>query len=200
MKKLFTIGYSSYDIATFISVLNQNKIEAIVDVRSSPSSKYKPEYNSEALKKTLNNVNIAYVFLGEECGARSKDESCYIDGRVDYELISRTALFKRGIERIINGLEKYNIALMCAEIDPITCHRNILICRSLKEYKMEIFHILGRGIVESNTVAELRLLKKFNLDIADFFWEIDERLETVYKKQGSEIAYRKEQGEGEEHD
>jgi len=179
---IYTIGYSSFD----------HNINAIVDVRSSPYSQYKSEFNREKLKMSLNKENISYVFLGEECGARVSNSSCYINGKVDYSLVSETDLFKDGIKRLLNGAEKYSLALMCAEKDPITCHRTILVCRHLIKTGICINHVLENGDIELHEDSEKRLLKLFKLHHPDLFRTEQDRLNEAYSRQGEKIAYEAE--------
>src|SRR3990172_7529820 len=87
---LFTIGYSSRAIDDLVALLEQHKITALCDVRSLPYSSRNPQYNREPLKNALKSHNIEYVFLGEELGARPKDPSCYVDGKVVYQKIAAT--------------------------------------------------------------------------------------------------------------
>lgn len=189
MNKLYTIGYSRFEISELIKTLQKNKINAVADVRFSPYSKFKPDFNREILKESLKKNNIEYVFLGDNCGARASDPSCYIDGKASYALIKETKQFKMGLNRIIKGLEKYTITLLCAEKDPITCHRNILICRNLKQFDIDIFHILSMDKVEKNSQSEERLLKLFDLEQNDLFLEKEDLIEEAYNKQGDLIAY-----------
>ena len=189
MKELYTIGYSNFSIDDFILTLKNHNIDALADVRSQPYSRFKPEYNKENLKRVLNDNDIRYVFLGDQCGARSEDENCYIGERADYNLIKNTVLFQKGLERIKKGLEKYSIVLLCAEKDPITCHRNILVCRNLKMDKLSINHIITKNEIEPNEESEKRLLKLFNLDQNDLFSDKDSLLNEAYDRQGKMIAY-----------
>lgn len=189
MNKLYTIGYSSFEIPEFIETLQKNEVSAVADVRSSPYSKFKPDFNRGNLKTSLKKNNIEYVFLGDYCGARISDPSCYVDGKASYTLIKEKEKFKVGLNRIIKGLEKYSIALLCAEKDPITCHRNILICRNLKQFDIEIFHILSVNKIEKNSQSEERLLKLFNLEQNDLFLERGDLIEEAYNRQGDLIAY-----------
>lgn len=188
-KNIFTIGYSSFSLEAFIETLKKYKISAVADVRSTPYSQFKPEFNRESLKEELSKNNIAYVFLGEECGARVNDPNCYINGKVDYDLVAKSQKFKAGIERIKRGMEKYKIVLMCAEKDPITCHRTILICRNLHYASVQINHILSDGRCENHKDSELRLLKLFNLSDPDLFRSDEQRLNDAYSRQGEKIAY-----------
>jgi uncharacterized protein (DUF488 family) len=187
--ELYTIGYSSHILESFLRVLKKYKIDAVADVRSSPYSQFKPEFNQESLKKFLKANNIAYVFLGDCCGARVEDPSCYVNGKVDYSLVAESKKFKDGLKRIIHGIEKFRIALMCAEKDPITCHRTILICRNLSDKKINIKHIMSNGKTEDHKDSEQRLLKIFGLNHPDLFRSEQQRLNDAYIRQGEKIAY-----------
>ena len=188
-KELFTIGYSAFSLAEFQKIIKKHKITAIGDVRSQPYSQFKPEFNRENLATELEKNNITYVFLGEECGARVADQKCYKKGKVNFELVADSPLFKRGLERIKRGIEKFSLALMCAEKDPITCHRTILICRNLLPAEIVIKHISGDGEVELHTDSEQRLLEMFNLNQPEMFRSEIQRLDEAYARQGEKIAY-----------
>ena len=187
--ELFTIGYSPHILDSFLRVLHKHQITAVADVRSSPYSQFKPEFNKDQLAEFLNKNGIAYVFLGDLCGARVEDPSCYVNGKVDYTLVAENPKFKEGLKRIINGMEKYRIALMCAEKDPITCHRTILICRNLTDKGINIKHIMSNGRTEDHKDSEQRLLKLFGLNHPDMFRSEQQRLNDAYIRQGEKIAY-----------
>jgi uncharacterized protein (DUF488 family) len=155
---VFTIGHSNYSLEDFLLLLSMHHINALGDVRSHPYSRYLPHFNKDSLQESLKINQIAYVFLGKELGARTNNLSCYINGKAVYELIANTEDFKQGLERICQGAKKYNIALMCAEKDPITCHRSILVSRHLQNLGLEIKHILQNGELESHQSLEERLL------------------------------------------
>lgn len=188
---LYTIGYSGRSIDDFIALLVQHKITALCDVRSVPYSSRNPQFNREALKRSLKSQNIDYVFLGEELGARPKDPSCYVDGKAIYQKIASSALFKEGLERIEIGLQKgYVLALMCAERDPMTCHRSILICRNLRGQGIDIRHIIDHEIMETQADLEKRLIAQLKLH-PDMFKDTDSNalIERAYDVQGDRIAY-----------
>ena len=130
---IYTIGHSTHEIGTFVALLMKHGIDAIADVRSAPYSRRQPQFNCKALANVLRSHGIAYVFLGRELGARSDDPACYEKGRVKHRLLARTPLFLSGIERIRDGSHRMNIALMCAEREPLDCHRTILVARQLVE-------------------------------------------------------------------
>lgn len=186
---IYTIGYSPHTIETFIKILNENQITAIVDVRSSPYSQYKPEFNIENLKEVLMENKIVYVFLGDYCGARVDDHSCYVDGKVDYNLVAKSKKFIEGIGRIKKGMKQFVIALMCAEKDPITCHRTILICRNIQSETIKVKHILSDGEIEDHKESEKRLLILFKLQHPNLFLSEKQRLDDAYNRQGQKIAY-----------
>ncbi len=118
MKEVFTIGHSNHTLENFLELLTEYKISAIGDVRSNPYSQYLPHFNKELLENALRNVNVDYVFLGSELGARRSENSCYIDGQAKYDRIAQLPAFRHGIERVLEGIERYIIALMCSE----SCH------------------------------------------------------------------------------
>ncbi|MDG7000357.1 MAG: DUF488 domain-containing protein, partial [Nitrososphaerota archaeon] len=141
MSMLYTIGHSTLRVEDFIRLLRLHDITALADVRSQPYSRANPQFNREALQLSLQESGIKYVFLGPELGARSEDESCFDEGKVQYERLSKTALFQSGLERVKKGMQDYRIALMCAEKDPLDCHRTILISRCLEELGVNVQHI-----------------------------------------------------------
>jgi uncharacterized protein (DUF488 family) len=121
-KTVFTIGHSNLEFAKFVALLKQHGIQAVADVRSSPYCQHHSQFNRQSLQSAMNQ-GIAYVFLGEELGARRSERECYLNGRADYELIARMPAFKRGIERVFQGAAKMHIAMMCAEKEPLDCRR-----------------------------------------------------------------------------
>ena len=186
---IYSIGYATHTIESFIDTLKKFNITAIADVRSQPYSKFKPEFNRENLKQALINNGIEYVFLGDNVGARIEAPECYKNGHADYGLISKHPLFQKGLARIVKGIKKYSIAIMCAEKDPINCHRTILICKQLKNNNIQIIHIIDSNTTENHTETEFRLMKLYRLDQPDLFMKDSEKLEEAYNRQGEKIAY-----------
>lgn len=186
---LYTIGYSCHTIPSFINTLKKYSITAIADVRSEPYSKFKPEFNLKPLRLELESNGITYVFLGEFCGARINAPECYVNGKANYSLIAKHPRFLEGIGRIKNGIKKYIIAIMCAEKDPINCHRTILVCRSLNISGLSIKHILCDGNIEDHREIEIRLMKLFELDQPNMLVTESERLDRAYALQANKIAY-----------
>jgi len=188
-RTLFTIGHSDHAAGVLIGLLRLHGIEALTDVRSSPYSRRYPQFNREALAADLERAGIRYVFLGAELGARRSEPECYAEGKARYSLIARSPLFAQGLERVRQGAVNYSIALMCAEKDPLTCHRAILVCRHLRDSIAPIQHIREDGRLESHEELEARLLTLAGLSEADLFRSRDELLEEAYNWQGDRIAY-----------
>ena len=200
--ELFSIGHSNHEIDTFISLLKKHGVTAVADVRSHPYSRFLPQFNRASLQKFLVKEGIQYVFLGRELGARPSNQDCYVDGKALYERIAATDEFYAGIQRVQKGLKKYKISLMCAEKDPLTCHRAILVCQHFRYFDIIINHILKNGDLESHEHLEERMLLKHSLtefsgsekvQLSLFSQNIlptrEECLRKAYKLQGDEIAY-----------
>lgn len=186
---VYTIGHSTHPIERFLQLLRGHAITVLGDVRSAPYSRMNPQFNREALREALKGAGIAYVFLGEELGARSKDSSCYRHGKVDYELLARTELFRSGLERVREEARTHRIALMCAEKDPLDCHRTILVARNLVEHGVTVSHILSEGSVESHDQAVSRLMQMLNISEDDLFRPPEDAIRDAYRKRGEAIAY-----------
>ncbi|WP_316235310.1 MULTISPECIES: DUF488 domain-containing protein [unclassified Bradyrhizobium] len=192
---VYTIGHSTHAIEKLIELLKGQNITAVCDVRSRPYSRMNPQFNREPLKKALRESGIKYVFLGAELGARSDDKNCYRNGQVQYDLLARTDLFKKGIERVKEGARTYRLALMCAEKEPLECHRTILVSRTLFEEGIPIKHILSDGAVEDHAHAINRLIALLRIPGSDMFRSDDAVVREAYTRQGNEIAYREQSPE-----
>lgn len=188
-KGIYTIGHSVHESARFLELLKLHCIEAVADVRSMPYSRWQPQFNREELSKALKGQGIAYVFLGKELGARSDDPNCYENGRVQYRRLARTKLFRSGIQRVVDGSERMNIALMCAEKDPLDCHRAILVARELVGLGKEVAHILATGETETHGAAMKRLYERLGLSEGDLFRGSEDLDDEAYSMQEQKIAY-----------
>ncbi|MFJ5802984.1 DUF488 domain-containing protein [Streptomyces decoyicus] len=190
---VFTIGHSTHSVAHFLSLLHKHEITAVADVRSTPASRFTPQFNRDAVKRSLCEVGIKYVFLGEELGARTKDATCYVDGQVQYSRLARTPDFVSGINRLLKGAQNERIAIMCTEQEPLECHRCVLVARVLEEHGITIDHIHGDGHIESHTMTMRRLMASFGLDQAELFRTPTERLQEALSRQEHRIAYVNEE-------
>lgn len=186
---VFSIGHSTHSVEHLLGLLKQHSITAICDVRSQPYSRMNPQFNREPLRDALRAEGIAYVFLGKELGARSDDRSCYRDGQVQYDLLAATDSFRQGLKRVREGSEKYRVALMCAEKDPLQCHRTILVSRHLVVEGIDVCHILADGTVEPHEKSIDRLMNQLRLPQSDMFRSREEIVADAYRIQGEAIAY-----------
>jgi uncharacterized protein (DUF488 family) len=157
---IYTIGHSNITQESFIEILKSHKLQLIVDVRSTPYSKYVPHFNRENINKSLKENNIRYIFLGSYIGGKPKDEEYYKDGKVDYDLIAKTEHYKEGINKIMTLNRDENIVLMCSEEDPKSCHRHNLITQSLIKKGFEVIHIRKNGKINKITETDKKDVQK----------------------------------------
>lgn len=196
MLELLTIGHSIHSIERFVDLIKMHGVTALCDVRSNPYSRYTPQFNRESLKEEVAKHRISYIYLGTELGPRSSDSTCYENGKVQYKRLAAKEIFQQGLGRLRKGVATYRIALMCAEKDPITCHRMLLICRNLRGEDIVIRHILEDGSLEDNRDTEKRLMKLLKIDPADLFSTEADQIQRAYDLQGEKVAYTLEEGQG----
>lgn len=189
---LFTVGHSNHPIEAFIGLLHRHGVTAVGDVRSHPYSRYVPQYSREPLRAALTRAGIAYVFLGKELGARSENPACYKQGKVQYDCLAKQPQFAEGIRRVIEGMRRHSIALMCAEKDPLECHRTLLVARHLHDAGLEITHIHADGSLENHETLESRLLSVCKLPEGDMFKQRGEFVSEAYAIQSERVAYQDE--------
>jgi uncharacterized protein (DUF488 family) len=151
--RIWTIGHSTRTIDEFISLLEENEINLLIDVRAWPGSKRYPQFNRDALAESLKAHGIRYEHFPELGGKRkSRPDSrntawrnASFRGYADY---METEQFQRGIERLLDvAMESGPTAIMCAEAVWWRCHRS-LIADYLKARGVEVLHILGTNKVE----------------------------------------------------
>lgn len=196
---IYTVGHSTHAAEKLLDLLTLHGVTAVADVRSSPFSRMNPHFNQDPLRALLKRHGISYVFLGKELGARSDDPTCYEGGKVIYERLARSPLFEEGVTRLRKGLATRQIALLCAEKEPLSCHRTILVSRRLYEEGIAVSHIHEDGRLEPHAEAMRRLLKLLGLPEADLFRSSEQMLAEAYLRQEHKIAYvDPERAEGEE--
>jgi uncharacterized protein (DUF488 family) len=172
-----------------VNLLKQHTVTALADVRSAPFSRFNPQFNKDVLRRHLELRGLGYVFLGRELGARSSDPSCYENGRVQYARLARTERFRHGIVRVMRGADRHRIALLCAEREPLECHRALLVARVLDEQGVPVAHILGNGGLETHPDAMDRLLDVTGLPRQDLFRSREELISRALAVQGEKVAY-----------
>jgi uncharacterized protein (DUF488 family) len=193
---VYTIGHSNHMTDEFIDLLKKFEINCLCDIRSVPYSKYAGQFNRENIKTELKRYNIKYLYFGEEFGARRTEEELLKDGAVDFEKVAGDAKFLSGIERIKKGIEMgYIIAIMCAEKNPVDCHRSILVSRNLEKYGISVKHILADGSLECHKQTEENLIDRYfpyrnQISLQDFIEGGTDCLEEAYRRANKEIGYR----------
>lgn len=188
--RIYTVGHSNHTSAVFMGLLRKHEVTAVADVRSVPYSRFNPQFNRETLARALEAHGVEYLFLGRELGARPEDPACYRNGRVLFSRLAATAEFRRGLDRLTAGADDApsvargrRLALMCAEKDPLDCHRTILVARKLAERGIEVAHILpDRRIAEPHDETVERLLARHGLDQPDLFMSRADRIDKAYTR------------------
>ena len=191
MREIFTIGYISYQPEEMAGVLRSFGVSCLIDVRSSPYSAHCPQFNKEAIAEVMKRSGVLYRNYALEFGARQEDTRFYSpDGYLDFSVYTQSEQFLQGVQKIERGMERgYVFALMCAEKDPMTCHRAIMIGKKLKELGFAVKHILYPDQIETQEDMEQRGIG----DQLSFFPE-EQRIEDFYRKQNKKIGYRPESG------
>ena len=198
MHYIYTIGHSTNTLESFINLLDKYKINCVIDVRGIPFSKYASQYNRENIKYTLNNLGIHYIYMGDVLGARRKEPELYSkEGYLDFEKVQKDSIFLNGVNRVIEGIAKgYIITFMCAEKEPLSCHRSILLGREFQHNKYNVYHILENGEIETQSALEEKLLDMYfkgRNQISLFEMQeddnIDKLISDVYRLQNKKIGY-----------
>jgi len=187
---VFTIGHSNHSLPRFLSLLSAHGVTAVADVRSRPYSRRHPHFNRTQLAESLPAAGIAYVFLGDALGGRPDDASCYIDGQVQYALVAGTPVFQAGLARLLEGASSYRIAVMCAEQDPLLCHRTLLVARQLSSRGVGVEHILASGELESQSGVDARLVGESQL--GELLGSREELIEEAYRRRAAAAAWKPE--------
>ncbi len=139
---LYTIGYGARTLEAFVVTLEAHRIEYVIDVRTSPFSKFKPEFTKEPLQRHLERQGIRYLFMGDTLGGHPKDTGCHTDGKVDYDKVRAQPFFQAGLERLKKAFaQQRRLALMCSEGRPEQCHRSKLIGEALTAAGIPVCHI-----------------------------------------------------------
>lgn len=186
---VLTIGHSTHAIEVFVALLQQHHVSAVVDVRSAPYSRFNPQFNRKAFAGALGRQGIEYVFLGGELGGRPDDPACYENGRIRYRRVARTERFRGGIDRVLRGMHRYRISLMCAEKEPLECHRTLLVARALDERGVDVAHIHADGSLEMHADAMDRLLDILKLPRGDLLETREDLIAAAISRQEERIGY-----------
>lgn len=156
--RLWSIGHSNHELGSFAALLRAHDIEVVADVRSSPWSRFAPQFNREALERSLARDGSEYVFLGTELGGRPEGEEFYDDeGHVLYGAVAETPWFQHGVGSLEAIAAERRLAMMCSEEDPTDCHRRLLVTRVLHDRGVHVEHIRGDGRIEYESELAARI-------------------------------------------
>ena len=188
---LFSIGHSNIPAERFVGLLHEADVNAVADVRSAPFSRFFPWFSQKPLAARLADGGMTYTFMGETLGGRPRDERLYCDGIADYEAMAREPYYLDGLARLTEEAARSCICLMCAEREPLECHRCLLVARSLAERGLAVGHILYDGAIEAHAETERRLLALTGEGCDLFTPGQRERLAAAYRRQAHAVAYRR---------
>ena len=196
-RTVLTIGHSTHSLEVFVGLLQRHDVTALADVRAIPYSRFNPQFNRETLAGSLDLRGIRYVFLGSELGGRSENPACYDNGRISYERLGATRTFQKGLDRVVQGATSHRIVLMCAEREPLECHRCLLIAPALEARGVAVAHMRPEGGLELHTDAMRRLLVVHSMQdsIEDqqlFPRSRTERIKEAIARQAHRFAHRNE--------
>ncbi len=194
----YSIGHSNFPADRFVALLHAAGVGAIADVRTTPFSRSCPWFSAKNLKPLLEQNGIAYLPYGVALGGRPQSVELYCDGIADYEAMARQAEFQAGLDRLIAdagqghapGPTPSRLCLMCAEREPLDCHRCLLVARALAARGFTVGHILSDGTVEAHAATERRLLELAGDDGDLFATGQNERIAAAYRRRARAVAYR----------
>jgi uncharacterized protein (DUF488 family) len=158
--ELFTIGHSNLEMSDLLSILIRHDIHLVCDVRSRPGSFRFPQFNREPLMAQLATAKIIYQFFGDQLGGRPLDARYYRpDGLVDYAARRKAPDVQEALDRLFGFLQNKNVVVMCAEEDPLHCHRFLMICPAVVQRGIVPSHLRRGAALETQRDAEDRLLQ-----------------------------------------
>ena len=190
--ELFSIGHSTHTLETLVSFLKRHGVTEVADVRSTPYSRFNPQFNRDSLADSLASHGIRYVFLGRELGGRPDDPACYENGRVRYDRVAATPVFQRGLDRVIQDAAACNVAMMCAEKEPLECHRALLVAQALGDRGVAVQHIRADGTLEDHGAAMDRLLVMHgDPPQGELFGQDGDRIQRAIARQTQRMGARK---------
>ena len=150
--RIYTIGHSNHTWESFSSLLLDNEIELLVDVRSNPVSRFAPFSNRRTLPSLLKSVGIGYEFMGDRLGGRPADPTMYDSmGKPNYRKVRSLDEFQDAIDQLAEMASLRRAAILCSEGDPTQCHRRLLLGPPLRTASFELLHIMRDGGVCKET-------------------------------------------------
>jgi uncharacterized protein (DUF488 family) len=138
MAEIWTVGHSNKTAEQLVDLLQKAGVKTIVDVRTSPWSKWNPQFNERPLQESLRQGGILYLSRGKNLGGKGVNVN--YDGAID-ELTRRAEAGER-------------MAVMCSEGDFHKCHRFEMLTPSLEAKGLTVTHLLWTGEQVSNQKVE----------------------------------------------
>ncbi len=128
-----------------IALLHGAGVRRVIDVRSWPRSKHAPQFNQESLERALDEAGIAYEWQGKLLGGMLEKVAGETTDDHWRRLRARPC-FQEGVAALV-GQEAEGAALLCAERDPVNCHRFWAIAEELSARGVEVAHLLADGAI-----------------------------------------------------
>ncbi|BAP62919.1 DUF488 domain-containing protein [Methanococcus maripaludis] len=190
--KIFTIGHSKRTTEEFLKVLKAHNIGAIIDVRSVPFSRHAPQFNTDVISEKLSENGIVYFFCGKRLGAKIEDPDLYSEGIVDFEKVKMKDFFQKGLDIVEKYAKRLNVALMCSELDPIRCHRTILVSKALQDRGHNIIHLINENKIETQKDIENQMLEQYYPGGQNtlFAHLSKDKLKSCYINKNKEVGYK----------
>ena len=180
---VFMIGHSSHPLEVFLDLLARHRVSVLADVRSAPYSRFNPHFNRESVAGALKAREIEYMYFGRVC----------------YDRVARTRDFGRGLLNVTNTAKNHRVALMCAEKEPLDCHRTLLIAQALAGQGVSVQHILADGTLEDHADTMSRLLQQQDLrPEGDMFATREESISLAIEHRARQVAFATRQDFGRE--
>lgn len=157
MQPIYTIGHSTRPIEKFIELLKSQQIGQLVDIRSIPRSRHNPQYEQDALEKSLPKAGIKYVYLKELGGLRpvakdSANDAWHNKSFQGYADYMQTEDFEQALQKLLDVSAQKPTAIMCAEAVPWRCHRS-LVGDALVVRSVPVYDIISESSVQKHSIT-----------------------------------------------
>ncbi len=150
---VFTIGHSVQSLTEFMDLMTRFGVRAVADIRSIPNSRHAPQFNRRKFEAALADAGLRYHFLGDMLGGRpTGDVISEDDRRSFFAQLADHPQFSESMDELWEVVAASPTVVMCAEEDPMMCHRRLLVGKALIERGLppeELVHIRRRGFVET---------------------------------------------------
>src|SRR5262249_7885318 len=192
---VFSIGHSNIPAERFLALLQRAGVNAVADVRCIPHSRFCPWFSQKPLAAALSAAGIGYSPMGAALGGRPRSDKLYREGVADYEAMAIEPEYVAGLDRLLEVATQSGVCLLCAEREPLDCHRCLLVARSLAQRGVAVGHILHDGSVETHAETERRVFGRYEEDVSqsrDLFTSGQhDRLAAAYCRRARAVAFRR---------